>query len=175
MTAAVGLATHVARSMRKWAELWGLPGLDEGVRVRFSSRLTHSAGRCRPQSGEIVLHLALRHASSQQHAAVLCHEFAHIAAYQLHGRAVQAHGEEWRALVAAAGYAAATRISLATLAPRHRFAPRPNGRLQVVHMCPVCQTTRLARRAVPAWRCAECVRSGLEGRLVITRHSGVEA
>jgi predicted SprT family Zn-dependent metalloprotease len=175
MTDTAGLLPDWSRHARKWAELWGLPGLEAGIRVSFSARLTRSVGRCRAQTGEIVLHPSLRRASSRHRAAVLCHEFAHVAAYQLHGRVVRAHGPEWAALVAAAGFAPKTRSSLPrSITIRRTPVARTHTQLQVVHACPVCQTTRLARRAVPAWRCAECVRAGLEGRLVITRRTEVE-
>ncbi len=38
-----------------------------------------------------------------------------------------------------------------------------------LHRCPVCQASRSARRAVHRWRCAACVRAGLNGLLLIER------
>ncbi len=37
------------------------------------------------------------------------------------------------------------------------------------HHCPVCQTARLARRAVRRWRCRPCVEAGLSGELRIRK------
>jgi ribosomal protein L37AE/L43A len=39
------------------------------------------------------------------------------------------------------------------------------------HRCPVCQMSRVAGRPVREWRCASCLRVGLEGGLIITRRA----
>jgi ribosomal protein L37AE/L43A len=164
--------------MRPWARRWGLPGIEDALDVRFDARLRRSLGRCQPQGGRISLHPSLGSAPRRSLAQVLCHEAAHVAAYVLHGERVQPHGAEWLALVSAAGYAPIRRATASTLGVSIPEASRRNGsgyensrttRLTVVHRCPVCQTVRLARRPVRAWRCAECVAAGLEGRLVITK------
>ena len=99
---------------------------------------------------------------------VLCHEMAHLAARELHGRNVRPHGPEWKALMTSAGFEPRTRL------PSPNGAPRPGRRRRApyvyVHRCPVCQLLRPARRLMSRWRCAACVASGLEGRLTITRH-----
>ena len=41
----------------------------------------------------------------------------------------------------------------------------------VDHWCPVCQSSRKARRPVKAWRCAACVAAGLDGTLEIARRT----
>ncbi len=99
---------------------------------------------------------------------VLCHEAAHIAAYHLYGRNARPHGAEWAALVRAAGFSPASSFHSSQPTEREaalRRRPRhPSTRL-VAHVCPVCQTERLARRVVRGWRCAECVAAGLDGHL----------
>jgi ribosomal protein L37AE/L43A len=40
------------------------------------------------------------------------------------------------------------------------------------HRCPVCQTSRSARRPVGRWRCAACAEAGLDGRMVIIKRKG---
>jgi predicted SprT family Zn-dependent metalloprotease len=169
-------ATLVAL-MRPWAARWGLAGLEEGVRLRYDPRLRRSVARCRPRLGEISLHPSLAAAPRSAMASVLCHELAHIAAYQLYGAEVRPHGEEWAALVRTAGQKARTGVRPTALdipVPRRPAKSTPAYRAYI-HRCPVCQTTRLARRPVHAWRCAECVAAGLDGRLTITRRSeGVE-
>ena len=90
--------------MKKWTRMWGLPGLERAVDVSFSTRLKHSLGRCTPATGRIVLNDSLRVGSKARLADALCHELAHVAAFMLHGRAVQAHGDEWSQLVADAGF-----------------------------------------------------------------------
>jgi predicted SprT family Zn-dependent metalloprotease len=169
-----------AKLVRPWAALWGLPGIEDALQVRFDARLRRSLGRCQPHEGRISLNPSLGSAPRRSLAHVLCHEAAHVAAYVLHGERVRPHGAEWSALVSAAGYAPIRRATASTFGvsipePSRRrqndsgYAASRTTRLTVVHRCPVCQTVRLARRPVRAWRCAECVAAGLEGRLVITR------
>jgi predicted SprT family Zn-dependent metalloprotease len=167
-------AANFAALMRPWTKRWGLPGLEDGVSVHYDPRLRRSIGRCRPHDGEISLHPALADAPSSALATVLCHELAHVAAYQLYGAEVRPHGEEWAALVSIAGHRPSASVRATALgieASGRRFSPRPRRRTYV-HRCPVCQTTRLARRPVHTWRCAECAAAGLEGRLTITPREG---
>ena len=49
--------------------------------------------------------------------------------------------------------------------------PRTQSSFAYDHWCPVCQSSRQARRPVKAWRCAACVAAGLDGRLEITRRT----
>jgi hypothetical protein len=49
------------------------------------------------------------------------------------------------------------------------LTPRPLG-YRFEHRCPVCQSVRLARRRMTAWRCAECVEAGLNGVIDIRPH-----
>ena len=94
---------------------------------------------------------------------------AHLAARELHGRNVRPHGPEWKALMTSAGYEPRTRLP----SPNGALRPRRRRRARYVylHRCPVCQRFRIARRLMSRWRCADCVTSGLEGGLTITRHA----
>jgi predicted SprT family Zn-dependent metalloprotease len=165
--------TTLVAMMRPWTARWGLAGMEEGIFLRYDARLRHSAARCRPRLGEISLHPSLAAAPRSAVASVLCHELAHIAAYHLYGAEVRPHGDEWAALVRTAGHEPSTGIrptSLGIPAPGRTDKPAPTHRAYV-HRCPVCQSSRLARRPVRAWRCAECVAAGLDGRLTITPRS----
>jgi SprT protein len=155
----------------KWSALWGLPGLEEGIRVSFSPHMQRSLGRCAPERGRISLHPALRTAPPERLAAVLCHEAAHVAAFVLYGRSVRPHGPEWAGLVSQVGFTPATREP--ALEARRKALPEEPSRLEYEHRCPVCQAVRLAKRPVPRWRCAECVAAGLNGEMTITRRSDV--
>jgi ribosomal protein L37AE/L43A len=105
------------------------------------------------------------------------HEAAHAATR--HGAEHQPpHGPEWRALMARAGYpeAKGARWSCykeAAGSPPRRHQPRPQEARAALydHWCPVCQSSRVGRRPVKAWRCAACVAAGLDGRLEITRRT----
>lgn len=124
-------------------------------------------GRATPATGRVVLNAALLDGTESKLLEVLCHELAHVAAHRRYGATVRPHGAEWAAFVRQAGYAAVTRVEgqSSRLTPTAPAA----GRYPVVHMCPVCHTRRFARRAVPRWRCAECVAAGLGGELTVIR------
>lgn len=158
--------------LEPWCNSWGLPGLHEAITVEFSLRLKSSAGRCRPQTGRITLHNSLRHELRDLLPEVLCHEAAHVAAFQLWGRAQAPHGQAWASLVRAAGFEPTLAIRRIGRTRTRSDASRSSGRRVdvhsrrvVLHTCPVCQASRLAKRRMPGWRCAECVRAGLAGRM----------
>ncbi len=158
------------KSLDRWLHLWDVPHLETQSRVEWSSRLNRSLARCYPDKKLVRISSHLQSASDSLLQEVLCHEMAHLAARELHGRNVRPHGPEWKALVTSAGYEARTRL------PSPNGAPLPGRRRRgstvYLHRCPVCQLLRTARRRMSRWRCAACVASGLEGRLTITRHAG---
>ena len=153
-----------------WAAAWDLPGLELRVEIAFSARFRSSLGRCAPATGEIRLAAFLQEGPSALLREALCHEAAHAAAYELHGRGPRPHGPEWQALMRAAGFEPRARIPAELLpdVPGRRAGPARVWK----HRCPVCQAMRLAGRRVPQWRCAACRASGLEGDLIVTRVSG---
>jgi len=151
--------------LAEWAELWGDPSLSDGVRVEFSTRMRRAIGRCSPGRRLIRLNSQLL---LDEHRALLrealCHEFAHLAAYQLYGEGLRPHGEEWAGLQRRAGFDPEKKFSL----PSQEATRRSPGKLRYSHRCPVCQTVYTARRPVSYWRCARCLDAGLDGRLIIT-------
>jgi len=156
----------------QWAVLWKALGLETRVSVSFSRRLRCSLGRCVPARGIVRLSMRLLRSRPELLDEVLCHEVAHVAAYELYGRRARPHGREWAALMRAAGFEPRVRAPW-----RHDVveaaAARPRRGLRYEHRCPICQAGRLARRPVRQWRCAACVRAGLDGQLVITKRNGV--
>ena len=162
-------STHRAQ-LQRWATLWHLPGLEDRVSVSFSHRFRSSLGRCAPGSGEIRLAAFLQKASPELLTEALCHEAAHAAVHELHGRGPKPHGLQWQTLMRAAGYEPRARIPSVLL---DGLAPTPSRRARAtwLHRCPVCQVVRIARRPVYQWRCAACIKAGLDGHLVIDRTS----
>lgn len=156
--------------IRKWAAVWGLPGLEGAVAVSFDARIRRSLGRCAPEQGRITLHPALRGAPRARLAEVLCHEAAHVAAFVLYGPLAKPHGPEWAQLVTRAGFSPTTRAT-ALAPPVAKAVSSKRSRVQYEHRCSVCQAVRWALRPVPQWRCAECVDAGLSGEMVIERRS----
>ena len=162
--------------LKQWARLWRCRPL-ASVNCAVNPRLAVSLGRCRPAARAIELNQRLLSHAWRLRREVLCHEAAHFAVSELHGRAAKPHGSEWRELVTLAGFEPTVAISVA---PRAPGGPSDSGsdparRTRVVsgyryqHRCPVCHFTRMARRPVGRWRCAACVGAGLDGVLLIRR------
>jgi predicted SprT family Zn-dependent metalloprotease len=155
----------LTRWLTRWGDLWDVPTLVVGTTTHFNPRLRRAWGRVQIFRKVISLHSSLERAPARRVQEVLCHEFAHIAAAHLYGRAVRAHGPEWAALVDKAGFRAARLLPPDDSTPAVARSPSS----LVEHRCPVCQMTRVARRAVAGWRCAGCVAHGLDGHLIIRR------
>ena len=150
-----------------WFSAWGCPQLHKQTTVRFSRRMYRSIGRCYPERRLLSLNESLREMRDVEILDVLCHELAHIVAYEFFGRHIKPHGKEWRALVGAVGFVPRTKYcGDPTLgSTRNRTNPRP----RYLHRCLTCFAQRIAGRPVHSWRCAECVENGLPGDLTITR------
>ena len=148
------------------ARTWSVAALAERTHVETSARLRTSLGRCHPPTGRIRLHRALLEAPEELLREVVCHEAAHVAVYLCHGNAARPHGPEWAELMAAAGFEPRVRMDPAVVSQKFQRAVRP--RFLYQHRCPVCGTSRVARRPVRRWRCRACRESGLEGGLEIS-------
>lgn len=160
------ISRQAVRLRRQWARKWRIPELRDAGGLQFNPRLTRTVARWV---------LATRHLevgsrffeSDRNHAAILCHEYAHAAVVLRFGPAVRPHGIEWQQFVRAAGFEPVA---------RHRVVPPAairspsRGRVRPVtfeHRCLVCQSVRLGRRKMTRWRCAQCVQDGLFGGLSI--------
>ena len=182
MTRSHRLPPATLRKVRAWSALWGVPDLADTVEIAFSERLRSSLGRCAPARGRIRLNVRLLDDDRARLRDVLCHELAHVAAFRLHGSGVAPHGEEWRALVEAAGFTPSVRACVVERSRRAgsdsggastNYGPgqvqgHTGGKVRFAHRCPVCQTVRYARGPVRPWRCAACLAAGLDGVLEIT-------
>jgi SprT protein len=155
--------------LARWSQLWGRPGLETRVTVRFSERLRRALGRCLPATGEIRLNARLLTGPEPLLLETLCHELAHVAVHEGHGPSARPHGPEWAALMQTAGFAPRARAQLSEDVRSVIAAPNQR-RFTYEHRCPVCHAARIARRPVRGWRCVACLRSGGSGRLVITRY-----
>ena len=148
--------SNLSAPMKRWERVWGLPGLTESVSLAFSERMTRSAGRARPSLGRITLAARLTKLPRPVLLKALCHEFAHVAAFRLHGRRAKPHGPEWRSLVEQAGYVASTRLLVAS-APR---PPKIGARRRVACFCPVCGAKCRVARSSVQHHCRECFAEG---------------
>lgn len=158
------------RLLAQWAETWNLAGLDQRLEITFSPRFRTSLGRCSPGTGEVRLATFLLTGPPAVLCEALCHEAAHAAVHELHGRGPKPHGPEWRALMQAAGFEPRARLPASLLPDVSPNWGRPGKRWE--HRCPVCHAFRVARRRVPQWRCAACRAAGLEGGLIVTPSTG---
>lgn len=166
---ASALAPDAAAQLAAWAALWGLPGLERRVAIRFSRRLTASLGRATPARRSIRLAAALAAGPPGFLAEVLCHELAHVAAWEIHGEGIRPHGREWKELVRRAGFRPTTRLT----PPPGLLLPKPRRRRRrryvYDHRCERCGWSRVARAVVRRWRCSPCTDAGRDGKLAIWR------
>jgi predicted SprT family Zn-dependent metalloprotease len=170
-------ARSVGRILRGLGALWAAPALAR-VGVVLNPRLTRTLGRLVPRQHRIELsRQAFR--SSRSLRQVVTHEGAHAALATGGGPPPQRpHGPEWRALMLLAGYPHARgahwrcRTTVGdTKHPASQARPAGPPAALYDHWCPVCQSSRLGRRPVKAWRCASCTAAGLDGKLEITRRT----
>jgi predicted SprT family Zn-dependent metalloprotease len=150
-----------------WCARWGVPRLEARLEIELSPRFRTTLARCSPARRVIRVAAFLVEAPRPLLEEVLCHEAAHAAVAELHGRRLRPHGREWRELMRAAGFEPRVRLPPGDLeALPERAIP---GRVTWEHRCPVCQRRRSAGRPVRQWRCVACWQAGLDGRLLITR------
>ena len=153
--------------LRDWAHRWGLPDFGQSVQIEWGRRFRLALGRVHLNRRVVRLSEALAVAPPAVLLEVLCHEVAHLAASDLHGRHCRPHGPEWAALVRAAGFEPRRWIPWSL--PRPPSARQTAARVRrYIHRCPVCQLHWTAGRPVRQWRCAPCVAAGLSGHLDIT-------
>lgn len=150
-------------------QLWSLESGSLRPIVRVNPRLRRARGRCVPASRTVELRPDVTTGSANELRRVFCHELAHLAVHRLYGPSAKPHGQEWRALMQAAGYPPVASLCRVITG---QGADRRLSSSQFEHRCPVCQMVRLARRRVSAWRCANCVAAGLPGELIVTRQKG---
>jgi len=162
--------------LRRLGALWEAPALAH-IPVVLNPRLSQTLGRLVGRSWRIELGPRAL-VSSKSLREVVTHEGAHAALALKAGPTRAPHGAEWRELMAVVGYPQATAAnwrchSPSGQSPRQKQPPRPKTQPATAydHWCPVCQSSRQARRPVKAWRCAACVAAGLDGKLEITRRT----
>ena len=163
--------------LRRLVALWEAPELVD-IPVALNPRLSRTLGRLvgRPRRIELGPRAFV---SAKRLREVVTHEGAHAAlAVKADTSHPAPHGPEWRELMAIAVYPEATGThwrchTSAGQSPRPKRQPKPRTPPAVTydHWCPVCQSSRQARRPVKAWRCAACVAAGLDGGLEITRRA----
>lgn len=153
----------------EWASLWGVPELLKGSSVQQNRRLRTTVARWIEEKKCVELGPRFFGLIQYQND-VLCHELAHAAAVQIHGKNISPHGPEWCALIQAAGYVPSSKLQTARHMTEISGKRRPS--IEYEHRCPVCHAVRYAKRRMTSWRCIECVRSGLPGQLEIRRFQG---
>ena len=135
-------------------------------RVEWSSRLKRNLAITYPVRNIIRVTTELASPSNQcLLPEVLTHEIAHLEAYRLVQRKENPHGDTWKKIMASEGFEPRTRLSLVT----NSITGRVNKRVIYLHTCPICSSTRVAKKPINSWRCSSCVDAGLDGRLSIKR------
>ena len=174
-------ARQIEAILLQLGALWKAPEL-AAIPVELNPRLSRTLGRLvgRPWRMELGPRALV---SEKRLREVVTHEGAHaVLAMNAGPTHPPPHGPEWRELMALAGYTNATGAHWAChrrtgQSPQQKRkqqqqpSPRTQPAIAYDHWCPVCQSSRQARRPVKAWRCAACVAAGLDGRLEITRRA----
>ncbi len=138
-----------------WGAMWEIPQLADRVRIRWSSRMRTSPGRCRPTTGEITLNQRLLLQHPEQVIPTLCHEAAHVAAYLRCGPAARGHGPEWQFLMELAGFPPRGRCPID---PGAAAPPRgPRTPVRFIHRCLGCGFAARAQREEPSMDCPTCL------------------
>jgi predicted SprT family Zn-dependent metalloprotease len=162
------VARAAQQQLNRLAAIWSVPTLKE-ITLAVHPGLKSTIARYVPSTRTIELRADA--ADSTRVNAVLVHEAAHAAVSEKHGiHRTRPHGPEWRHLMAAAGHAPKTHLALGhrCLAPERRKQTGATSPPRFDHWCPVCQSSRRAKKRMRHWRCADCVKDGLPGRLEIT-------
>ena len=115
-------------TVARLGSVWSVPRLPATVSVVFSSRLTRSLGRADVRRRRITLAADLT-GTGPFVEEVLCHELAHIVAFDLVGDSERTHGPTWQRLVREAGFVPTRRLqSPASPRDSHAHTPRMSGR-----------------------------------------------
>lgn len=130
---------------------------DVAVRVRWSHRLTTTAGLACAKRNLILLNPRLVQFGAAEIDRTLRHELAHLIARARAGRKrIATHGGEWQQACVELGIAGE---------PRCHFLPLPRKQAKFFYICPACERTlprvRPIRRTVA---CLDCCRKHSSGR-----------
>jgi predicted SprT family Zn-dependent metalloprotease len=155
------IANQIRAFIDGFCGAWGVKGIQDDIKVEFSTRLTRSLGRTQPLQKIIRLNPELCTTLKSRLEEVICHELAHVVSVHQYGSSIKPHGEEWQSLVRSAGYKPSVRMYL----NGQTFPRKPLKSYK--HYCPVCYSQRIGRTRVTRWRCTECVTNGLSGELKI--------
>lgn len=109
-------------------KFWALPGLGRRVHISIGPRLRRSLGRCHPERGVIRVAPTVLTGPRSLLAEVVCHEVAHVAAFERHGRTRRPHGPEWRDLMLAAGFVPRARVPVASSSAESILRSNPGAR-----------------------------------------------
>lgn len=160
------LSKDLVAAVARWCRLWRVPALPAKVSFKRNPRLKTTIARWQEKLQCVELgprFFAFRRRKEE----ILCHELAHAAAILLHGRGIAPHGQEWCALVEAAGFVPGSMLKTRMHGPQETRAVSTPTLYE--HRCPVCHAVRYAKRAMARWRCVECVEAKLPGQLQIVR------
>jgi len=153
--------------LARLGQVWNLSGLEERVKVVYSTRLSRQLGSCNAAAHSIRLNQMLKTQLTLE-AETLCHEAAHVAVFEVFGDRCLPHGLEWKEFMRIAGFE--PKVSLPQRGTSHLSVTSPSINVHE-HRCTVCHSVRVSSRAISRWRCRACVAIGLEGRMLITKRT----
>lgn len=153
--------------IESWGRIWRVPSICAGLEISFSARMRSKLGSCHAHRRKITLNLLLARPENAEVAReVLCHEAAHLAAYDLFGRRAKPHGPEWKALMRSASFEPRVRFDPASVAG---LALRRKSSFTYHHVCRDCGARFVSGRTDRRWRCRFCYVKTGGGRFHVTR------
>jgi predicted SprT family Zn-dependent metalloprotease len=161
--AAVACTDQHDPGMTSWcqemAKSFGHAELARKVSVSWNLRMRTTAGRAWWPARTIELNSKLKEFSDEEIWRTLKHEFAHLLAYERHGRKrIEPHGAEWKAACADLGIAGESTYH--SLPLKGRKMKRKHS-----YACPSCLAVvarvRPIRRAVACYSCCKKHNGGL--------------
>jgi predicted SprT family Zn-dependent metalloprotease len=151
--------------LNRLSKKWKLPNLYwSDLQLEWSPRLKKSLGIAYPGKRLARFNCLLKlDEYSYLLDEVVCHELAHLVAYDHEKKYLANHNSVWKELMTEAGFEPRLGLSIDDLRP----VSMKQNRVLYAHTCPVCHASRASLKPNPSWICIGCRNVGFDGKLNI--------